>query len=79
MRFDSAFVFAGKYWGISRPINQSFAILYPNNEEASKMEKLSFKMGAFWTNIQQQYIRRFVIINNMKWIFILPMFLLVWT
>jgi hypothetical protein len=32
LSLNMAVAFVGKYWGISRPINESFAILYANNE-----------------------------------------------
>ena len=45
MRLESAVAFVGKKWGISRPINESFALMYPNND-GLKSSKIVFKNGS---------------------------------
>ena len=46
IQFDTALAFAGKHWGISRPINNSFAILYANNE-AMHDSTIRFQNGSY--------------------------------
>lgn len=45
MRLNTALAFVGRYWGVSRPISNSFAILYPNNE-AMTDSKIVFGGGS---------------------------------
>ncbi|MAA80601.1 MAG: hypothetical protein CL916_15200 [Deltaproteobacteria bacterium] len=45
MQIATSVAFVGKHWGISRPINESFAILYPNNE-GMKDGTIVFKNGS---------------------------------
>jgi outer membrane usher protein len=45
LKIDTAIAFVGKHWGISRPINESFAILFPNNK-GIKEGKIRFKDGS---------------------------------
>ena len=49
MRLDTAVAFVGNHWGISRPINESFAILYPNNE-GMEDSTIIFKDGSILDN-----------------------------
>lgn len=45
LKLATSLAFVGKRWGISRPITESFAILYPNNEGMNKGNIL-FKNGS---------------------------------
>ena len=45
MNVNTAVAFVGKHWGISRPINESFAILFPNNE-GLKDSTIRFQNGS---------------------------------
>ncbi len=45
IQLNNALAVVGQYWGISRPISNSFAILYPNNE-AMKDGKINFSSGS---------------------------------
>lgn len=45
MRLNTAIAFVERHWGVSRPISNSFAILYPNNE-AMTDSKIIFGGGS---------------------------------
>lgn len=62
LSLNTAIAFVGKHWGISRPINQSFAILYANNDglkdstirfqDGSVLDKYSAAVYPFLGNYQ---------------------------
>ncbi len=45
LQVNNALAVVGQHWGISRPISNSFAILYPNNE-AMNDSKINFTSGS---------------------------------